>query len=284
MQVTVRDIPVHYEMVGSGTPVLTMHGWSPDHRLMKGCLEPVFEALDRPYRRIYFDLPGMGRTPGKPWIDGSDAMLDVILELVDALIPGERFLVAGESYGGYLARGLVAKRPDATDGLLLICPLARPYVVTEAGTDRGDVPELTVLERDSALLASLTDKERGQFEGLTVRQIPRVWQQFRDDVMPGLDLADYDFLDNSLGRNVPFTFPFDAAVAPYNRPALIVTGRQDCATGYREVWKFLESYPRASFAVLDKAGHNLQIEQDALFAALVSEWLDRVAAEPPAAG
>jgi hypothetical protein len=28
--------------------------------------------------------------------------------------------------------------------------------------------------------------------------------------------------------------------------------------------------------VLDRAGHNLQIEQEALFNALVNEWLDRV--------
>ncbi|CAM02087.1 hypothetical protein SACE_2808 [Saccharopolyspora erythraea NRRL 2338] len=38
-------------------------------------------------------------------------------------------------------------------------------------------------------------------------------------------------------------------------------------------------YPRASFAVLDVAGHNLPIEQPELFGALVLEWLDRVTAE-----
>ncbi|PJN07516.1 alpha/beta hydrolase [Streptomyces sp. CB01635] len=34
-----------------------------------------------------------------------------------------------------------------------------------------------------------------------------------------------------------------------------------------------------SFAFLDLAGHNLQIQQPALFAGLVSEWLDRVTGE-----
>jgi len=79
MQIILNEIPIHYEIVGSGMPLLTIHGWSPDHRLMRGCLEPVFEAIDRPYERIYFDLPGMGRTPGPRWIDGSDRMLDVVL-------------------------------------------------------------------------------------------------------------------------------------------------------------------------------------------------------------
>jgi hypothetical protein len=46
--------------------------------------------------------------------------------------------------------------------------------------------------------------------------------------------------------------------------------------GYRDAWTILERYPRATFAVLDRAGHNLAIEQERLFAALVGEWLDRV--------
>jgi hypothetical protein len=40
-----------------------------------------------------------------------------------------------------------------------------------------------------------------------------------------------------------------------------------------------KEYPRASFCIMDKAAHNLQIEQDMLFTATVSEWLDRVKAE-----
>jgi len=41
-------------------------------------------------------------------------------------------------------------------------------------------------------------------------------------------------------------------------------------------WDILENYPRATFVVLDRAGHMLYIEQENLFNALVNEWLDRV--------
>ena len=60
------------------------------------------------------------------------------------------------------------------------------------------------------------------------------------------------------------------------KPTLILAGRQDAMVGYRDAWKILENYPRGTFAVLDRAGHNLQIEQETLFNALVNEWLDRV--------
>jgi alpha-beta hydrolase superfamily lysophospholipase len=59
-------------------------------------------------------------------------------------------------------------------------------------------------------------------------------------------------------------------------PTAIMAGRQDASTGYRDTWSLLEHYPRASFTVLDRAGHNLQIEQPGLFAAITADWLDRV--------
>jgi len=46
--------------------------------------------------------------------------------------------------------------------------------------------------------------------------------------------------------------------------------------GCRNHWQLLENYQRASFVILDKAGHNLQIEQDILFNELFKEWLERV--------
>ncbi|WP_286167138.1 alpha/beta hydrolase [Clostridium sp. D33t1_170424_F3] len=54
-----------------------------------------------------------------------------------------------------------------------------------------------------------------------------------------------------------------------------MTGRQDGCVGYRDLWRLLEDYPRATFAVLDMAGHNLQIEQPELFHSLVENWLVR---------
>ena len=38
----------------------------------------------------------------------------------------------------------------------------------------------------------------------------------------------------------------------------------------------LEMYPRSSFAVLDRAGRNLQIEQEEAFSRCVLGWIDRI--------
>lgn len=63
---------------------------------------------------------------------------------------------------------------------------------------------------------------------------------------------------------------------PFDKPCLIVSGRQDNLVGYRDIWKTIENYPRASFAVLDMAGHALQIEQEEIFNVLVNNWLIRL--------
>ena len=49
---------------------------------------------------------------------------------------------------------------------------------------------------------------------------------------------------------------------------------------YSRAWELLEQYPRATFAVLDAAGHALPHEQPELLRALVTEWLDRVQKHP----
>ena len=41
----------------------------------------------------------------------------------------------------------------------------------------------------------------------------------------------------------------------------------------------MEDYPRATLAVLDSAGHNLQIKQAQVSTALVLKWLDQVQTE-----
>ena len=53
----------------------------------------------------------------------SDDMLRLVLAFVDEVIPDERFLMVGESYGGYLVRAAIQERPKDVKGVLLICPL-----------------------------------------------------------------------------------------------------------------------------------------------------------------
>lgn len=58
-------------------------------------------------------------------------------------------------------------------------------------------------------------------------------------------------------------------------PSLILCGRQDAVTAYEDQYDLLPHYPSATYAVLDVAGHNLQLEQPELLRAFVKDWLRR---------
>lgn len=258
-------MPLHHVSYGDGVPVLALHGWTPDHRLMTGCLEPVFGELSG-YRRLYPDLPGMGQTPAGA-IDSSDGIMAALREFVDGQIGDEPFLLIGESYGGYLARGLVAERPEQILGLGLICPIG---AVLE-NADRT-VPDHVVLRTEPGVAESLGEGE--DFTDLAVVQTAAALQAYRRDVAPGLAAADTEALER-IRKNWTLSIAPESGPA-YARPTLVLCGRQDSVTGFEDQYALLPHYPRATFAVLDVAGHNLQVEQPELFGALIREWLQRV--------
>lgn len=266
----VKDIDVYYEIHGEGFPIIMVHGYYPDHRLMTGCMEPVFTG-ESGWQRIYLDLPGMGQTKGPAWLETTDQMLDVVLDFIYQVIPNQPFLVAGESYGGYIARGLIHQRPEQVKGACLICPMIEPDSAMRV------LPEFEVRVRDEKLMASLSAADREQFESMAIVQSERAWQLFREDVLPGVLAADSPFLEHLRSTAYGFSFPVDRPAHPFAGPALFFLGRQDTAVGYRDAWSILENYPHASFVILDSAGHNAQCEQEEIFHLTVREWLQRAA-------
>jgi pimeloyl-ACP methyl ester carboxylesterase len=270
MEYKSHGMNIYYESIGSGLPIIMIHGWGPDHRSLKGCMEQFFTGKDELFRRIYFDLPGLGKTKGNEWLSSTNKMLELVIDLIDGLIPNQDFLLVGQSYGGYLARGVVKKRQNLVKGLLLICPLAKHE------TQFKNAPQICVLEKDDLLLETLSDEEKSFFEPVTVRQTKDVWIRFKEEILPGLKIADHSFINTNWGKQAPYTFDVDNLECPLEKPVLIIMGRQDSIVGYSDSWDFLKNYPRASFVVLDIAGHNLQIEQPELFYCLTREWLARV--------
>lgn len=268
LETVVNDIPVHYVEYGSGTPILALHGWAVDHHHMSGILEPIFN--DRAgYRRLYPDLPGMGRTPAPDTVNSSDDILDTMLGLIDNVLGDEEFLLAGLSHGAYLARAIANRRPRQVAGLALICP----YDAAVKGQPR-DVPEHVVLHTSGDLDGILDPALEAEYRGYLVVHTPETLRRFQEREGPGMALADIPALERIQERFALREVPEQGLA--YTRPTLILTGRQDSFVGYAAAWRWMDHYPRATFAVLDRAGHGLPYEQVELFSALVAEWLDRV--------
>jgi pimeloyl-ACP methyl ester carboxylesterase len=263
MECTVSGVPVHYAEHGNGTPVLALHGAGVDHREIAGALEPIFSNVPG-FRRLYPDLPGMGRTPAPETITCNDDVLDILLALIDNTIGKEPFLVIGQSYGGYLARAIANQRPDQAIGLALICPV---------GAHTHDVPKHEVLVSSADLTGELDPDLEASYRSYFVVQTAETLRRFQEYVAPAGSLVDESSLMRIFAnwelRHRP------EARSPYPHPVLVLAGRQDATAGHTGPWELIEHYPRATFAMLDRAGHALLHEQPSLMRALVVEWLAR---------
>jgi len=265
----IEELKIYYETYGDGIPILMIHGYGIDHNVMTGCMEPIFKG--RPgWKRIYLDLPGMGRTRSSNRLKNSDVMLGTVIRFCEEVIPDRNFSVVGESYGGYLARGLVHDMPEHLDGVLLICP------VIIADREKRDLPQRRVFVRDAELLAGMDPDIRKMFERMLVLQDKRRWERFQLEILPGMKTKDTVFINRFKKNGYNFHFNADRLERPFDKPSLVLAGRQDTSVGYADSLKIVENYSRGTFAILDRAGHGLEVEQEAVFNCMVNEWLDRI--------
>ena len=161
--VKVKNVDIFYKIYGEGKPVVMLHGFSIDHRIMEGAMEPIFKKT-KGYKRIYFDLPGMGKTKNYESIQNADQVLQLIFEFIDLKIPNQNFILTGLSYGGYLSRGIINKRPELVDGLILICP------VGETERSKRELPEHQIIVQNNKFASTLSDKEINTLKSLFVVQ------------------------------------------------------------------------------------------------------------------
>lgn len=271
MKCVIEGVELHYEIRGEGRPLLMVHGFPIDHRALSLPLEPVMEEQDG-WQRIYVDLPGMGQSTSHDDIKNTDDILRILCGFVDHLLgPEQTFTLFGYSYGGYLAQGMAYQIPERLDGIGLLCP-----VVIAPHQDRT-LPESICFERDDAFMESIPAADREEFELNGVIHTKEAWDRTQAELQSGMDASDDAFCDRLVTQGYSLTFPIQKLPNVFEKPALILLGRQDNIVGWRDQMDIIDSYSRASVALLDRAGHHLQIEQDPLFKQMFLEWLNRVA-------
>lgn len=222
-------------------------------------------AGGRGVREVYLDLPGHGDAPG----EGAPTSQAVLDSLCDWLVLHlERpALLAGASYGAYLAAGIARQRPELVGGLLLVCPGVRVGAhERDLPTQEPPVAEPGWLDAAPAELHGHLDRALGRRTRAVVETVLRALaaggpgdESYQDALTdgPGYALADQD--DEVM---------FDA-------PVTILAGRNDRVVGYADQFRALRGYPCGSYGLLDAAGHYLPFEQPELLRTLTQDWLRR---------
>lgn len=266
MKYNYKNTELNYEIIGKGKPLLAIHGFSCDLQVMKGCIEPVLAGVEG-YQRIYVDLPGMGSSYAPMDIAESDKILEVLIAFVDDVIKDKVSLI-GYSYGGYLSLGLLAKRQLKIAKLFLICPVVVPTHKDRILASK----DITVY--DESFLAGLEVADRTSFCEYAIVANETTYNRYVNEILCGMKRANNDFL-NHLENHYAYTFDLIQELNQLHTPTevLFLAGKQDVCVGYEDLYHMAQQIPRSSFYLMDKAGHNLQIDQLEWFETLLLSWL-----------
>lgn len=263
----IDETELYYEVIGEGIPFLIVHGWAIDHRYCEYMLEPAFKMSEKSFKRVYIDVPGMGQSkPGK--VKNGDGVLRVLDAFMDDVFKEERFYIGGNSFGAGVARAYTALHPEKVLGLLLLVPSTGVL---------GKLPKKGVYEKDAEFIKTLSPRQTAAFTCMNAILTKEKYEIYKEQVMPSVIANDdNDFLHHTFkGR---YSFDIDAALRkkPFKGSVLIVCGKYDKNVGYEDQISWLELFPSSSYVCIDRAGHNIFVDQPEMFNNTVVGWLKEI--------
>jgi pimeloyl-ACP methyl ester carboxylesterase len=265
---------IDYELRGEGPTIVLVHGLTVDRRVMIEAFEPVL--ADAGLKRLYLDLPGHGASRGDPLRASADGFIASLAALCKQVLGSDDGdgkaidapLLAGYSYGGYLALGLLRELGGAR-GLFLACPVVEPDFARRRQAARR------IARHDVKLAFGDDPREQEAFAEVAVQMTKDVLERFQRAVHPANIAADQAVAAAVRARYVS-SRPFLDTFTRYRGPVSIVCGRDDHWAGWQDAAELAARFPRAAFTVVPDCGHLLPLEDPALFARAVGDWLARV--------
>lgn len=255
------------KVIGTGYPVVFLHGLALDMTSMQAWYEPLLS--NQPVQRIYIDLPGMGGSPALPLAQAnSDDILRLVQRTIHELIGHREYAVVGHSYGGYLTLAL-AYQDVAVQQIFTTCP-----AFTAIGDQR-------ILVSRPALVAAPVDyrehpKQAKAYQKMSAVISPTTWQAYQAQILPGIRRCDKSFihtLQREQSKYYRLSFETALQAASLSQSQTMLLGRSDNQVGFEEQLAFMQRQPHGTVGLFDRAGHNLPLEQPALLAAYFREFL-----------
>lgn len=248
-----NGLTLHYLDIGQGPVVVWLHGSGPGasgFSNFKGNY-PLFEKAG--YRNIVVDLPGFGRSD-KPADVNYD--LDFFVSNLKALLDKigiDKATLLGNSLGGAIALGTALASPQLVEKLILMAP--------------GGVEERETYFQMEGIKRMVEVYGQGPMGVEQMRQVMT------------LQLFDSSQLQDSLLEErvaVAVTQPanlFSTMLVPnmteqlhtIQAPILGFWGSNDLFNPPAGSFKILDNAPNARFIMLNRCGHWVQVEHQALF-------------------
>ncbi len=253
-----RGIDIAYDDVGTGLPVVFLHGFPHNRSLWA----PQLGGLLARARCVAPDLRGFGDSE----ISGPytmDRYADDVIAMLDAL-QIERAVIAGLSMGGYIAFALWRRHRQRVRALILAD--TRPGADSEeARTKRREHIALARAKGSGAVADALI---AGMLGSTTREKHPDI----ADAVHRMMTMAPVNGVIGALEAMIarPDSTP---TLATIDVPTLIIVGDEDILTPPKEAQAMHEQIPGSRLEILAGAGHVSNVERPAAFNHVASEFL-----------
>jgi 2-hydroxymuconate-semialdehyde hydrolase len=261
--IVAAGIRTNYHDVGSGAPVLLIHGSGPGVSAWANW-RLVMPELARQARVIAPDMVGFGFTdrPADVRYD-MDNWVGQAIGLLDALGIEQTDLV-GNSFGGALALALAIRAPQRVRRLVLMGSVGVPFQITP-GLDAvwGYTPSIENMRRLLDLFAY--DRKLVNDELALLR--------YEASIRPGFQESFAAMFPAPRQRWVDAMASPEEAIRALPHETLVIHGREDQVIPLSNSVTLAHWIPSSQLHVFGHCGHWTQIEHAARFAQLVGNFL-----------
>jgi pimeloyl-ACP methyl ester carboxylesterase len=250
MPILNRDgVSIHYEVHGSGPPLILTHGYSSTSGMWQGQIA----ALSKNHKLVLWDMRGHGQSdyPADPAAYSEALTVADIAALLDA-VGADKAIVGGLSLGGYMSLAFYRAHPERVRALLIID--------TGPGFKKDDA-------REAWNKRAHDTGDRFEREGLEVlKSASRERSSVIHRDASGLARAARGMLTQRDARVIE-------SLPDIKVPSLVVVGADD--TPFLAASDYMAAkIPGAQKVVIPAAGHAANIDQPKAFNDAVVSFLD----------
>lgn len=278
MHVEINGNHLNVEVLGDapGKPTMIVHHGAPG---LGSMAEPLvsFAPFADAYRVVLFDARGSGASEGRPPFTHEQWASDV--DGLREWLGTDRIVMAGGSYGGFIAMEYAIRYPSRVAALVLRDTAADSSNQDAALRNALSSARVQVDREKLDRIMSGTVRDDADLRDCWAEILPLYdhdldWDKVRERVAATpyrFETHNYAFAVNQPGYDIKAKLPGVSC------PTLVTVGRHDWITPVECSETIASLIPGAQLVVFEKSGHSPQLEEAELFQAVVRQFLARVA-------